>query len=90
MPTTVVNIYDASRPAHDVCIMRPGRWGNPFHVRAGITREEAIKSYRKWLLSRSDLIAAARRELRGKVLGCCCKPLACHGDVIAEIVDKED
>jgi hypothetical protein len=90
MPTTVVNIYSAGGKSYDVCIMRPSRWGNPFHVRAGITREEAIESYRKWLLSRPGLIAEARRELRGKVLGCCCKPLACHGDVLAQIVDRED
>ena len=25
--------------------------------------------------------------LRGKTLGCWCKPLACHGDVIAHFVD---
>ena len=29
----------------------------------------------------------AKKELKGKFLGCWCKPEACHGDVIAEIVD---
>jgi hypothetical protein len=27
-------------------------------------------------------------ELKGKTLGCFCKPLACHGDVLAYIADS--
>ena len=27
-------------------------------------------------------------ELKDKVLGCWCKPLACHGDVLADIADS--
>jgi hypothetical protein len=26
--------------------------------------------------------------LKGKILVCFCKPLACHGDVLAEIADS--
>ena len=26
-------------------------------------------------------------ELKGKVLGCFCKPKACHGDVLVELVN---
>jgi len=35
------------------------------------------------------MVEAARRELRGKILGCHCKPKACHGDILAEIADSE-
>jgi hypothetical protein len=28
------------------------------------------------------------KALRGKVLGCFCKPRPCHGDVLLEFVDK--
>jgi hypothetical protein len=52
-------------------------------------RAEAIARFREWFLSQPELVARARRELRGKVLGCWCKPAACHGDVIAEIIDSE-
>jgi hypothetical protein len=34
-----------------------------------------------------ELKARAVRELRGKVLGCYCKPKRCHGDIIAEYVN---
>jgi len=27
-------------------------------------------------------------KLRGKILGCWCKPKACHGDVIIELLDE--
>ena len=52
-------------------------------------REEVLHKYRRWLLARPQLIDRARRELRGKTLGCFCKPLLCHGDVLAEIADSD-
>jgi hypothetical protein len=61
-------------------------WANPFPT-SKFTREEAVKKYRAWLLTRPDLIARLP-ELAGKRLGCWCKPLACHGDAIVEIYDS--
>jgi hypothetical protein len=52
-------------------------------------RAEAIAKFREWFLAQPELVARARRELRGKVLGCWCRPASCHGDVIAEIIDSE-
>ncbi|MBA3285144.1 MAG: DUF4326 domain-containing protein, partial [Nitrosopumilus sp.] len=28
-------------------------------------------------------------ELRGKTLGCWCRPDACHGDLLAELADND-
>jgi hypothetical protein len=28
--------------------------------------------------------------LKGKVLGCFCKPKECHGDILVELVEKLD
>jgi len=53
------------------------------------TREEVIEKYKRYLLRTPGLLDKARRELKGLVLGCCCKPLPCHGDVLAELVDEE-
>lgn len=84
--TTVVH----KREPHDVYIGRPTIWGNPFMLGRDGTREEVIHLYCEWLRTqRKDLVARARRELRGKVLGCWCKPLACHGDVLAAIANGE-
>ena len=77
------------REPYDVYVGRPGRWGNPFRIGPDGSREEVLAKYRAWLASNSDLIGAARLELRGKVLGCWCAPQACHGDVLAEVADSE-
>lgn len=92
MPTTVVH----KRYPHDVYIGRPSKWGNPFsHIKSVSaciyvpTREEAIANYEIWLRYHPELMAAIKTELKGKVLGCWCKPLPCHGDVLARIADTE-
>jgi hypothetical protein len=85
---------------YDVYIGR-GRgsiWGNPFSHKSGTAAarvvdsvEEAVKSYREYVLSRPELLERVG-ELKGKRLGCWCKtkgdPNAlCHGDVLAELAD---
>lgn len=84
-----------------VYVGRPSKWGNPFthlpsNVRAtqfyGVmrvaTREESIELYREYLLGSPDLIADAKRELRGKTLICWCSPLPCHANVLAEVANS--
>lgn len=83
MKTKVVNLY---KERFDVYIGRPSKWGNPFHIKK-FGREECIKKYKKYLLSRKDLIKDLK-ELKGKVLGCYCKPKRCHGDVIIEVMKE--
>lgn len=72
---------------YDVYIGRPGPWGNPFPIGEHGTRAEVIEKYEAWFLSQPELIKKAKEELRGKTLGCWCKPSACHGDVIAKYID---
>ncbi len=87
MKTTVVNLR--SEDAYDVYIGRPGDgsegFGNPYHV-GTYGREQAIELYRSYfalkLLNDADFRERVH-ALKGKVLGCFCKPLACHGDIIA-------
>ena len=86
MKTTVVN---KRRAAYDVYIGRPSIWGNPFRIGANSTREEVIAKYRTWIMNQPDLLARLP-ELRGKRLGCFCKPAACHGDVLAELADTDN
>jgi len=94
MKTTVVNLRTS---AYDVDITRATRWGNPFThekdkpTRAKYvvaTREEAISKYEEWLKQQPHLMVKLS-TLRGKVLGCWCKPLPCHGDVLARLADEE-
>ena len=82
--TTVVNIK--TRAEYDVYIGRGSKWGNPFRIGPDGTREEVIEKYRQMILKRPDLLSALG-ELKDKALGCYCKPLACHGDVLAELAN---
>jgi hypothetical protein len=82
--TRVVNKHEEP---FDVYIGRPGYWGNPFHVGRDGDRAQVIEKYRRYVHARPEMVARARRELTGKVLGCFCKPLPCHGDVLVEICE---
>ena len=71
---------------YDVSISRPSKWGNPFKIGKDGTREEVIDKYAEWIVVQPELMAALP-DLRGKRLGCWCKPQACHGDVLAALAD---
>ena len=64
------------------------KWANPYRIGKTCTREQSIEKYRKRLQGKPDLLAALP-ELRGKLLGCWCYPLPCHGNVLAELADAE-
>ena len=88
--TTIVNLRIEK---YDVYIGRAGRgkdgyFGNPFSFG---TREQNISDFMDYFYSRleSDPVFRYRvGQLRDKTLGCFCKPLACHGDVIKEYLDS--
>ena len=75
-----------------------GKWGNPYTlVNDGktppefivSTRGEAITKYREYLTTGEGRhLINDLHELKGKRLGCTCKPLPCHGDVLVELVNK--
>ena len=97
--TTVVNLKGhRGDPAYaDVVYvgraMHRGGWhldasplANPFRPAPDGSRDEMMRNYRDYLLSRPDLLTLAR-ELQGSRLGCWCVPLPCHAEVIAAIAD---
>ncbi len=75
--TTVVNIRFEKC---DVYVGRPSPFGNPFRGKG------AIRLFEGYLRSSPTLLALLP-DLRGKRLGCWCKPKPCHGDVIARLAD---
>lgn len=90
-------VVHCKKSNYDVYIGRPnpaiqnsdGRWGNPFKIGATMDRAKVIQEYRKWILSKPELVAQVKKELKGKILACWCSPLACHGDVLAEIANDD-
>lgn len=85
MVCKVVNKYHSD---FDVNIQRGTMWGNPHKDKS---REENIAAFRVDFISkiRSGEINKYHLEtLRNMRLGCTCKPKACHGDIIAELVNR--
>jgi len=86
-------VVHCKKEEFDVYIGRGSKWGNPFSHKEGTlaehvvgSREEAIAKYEEYLLSNQELVDALP-ELKGKVLGCWCKPKACHGDVLLKLAN---
>ena len=85
MKTKVVNLKNER---YDIYIGRPSRWGNPYIMGKDGTREEVIEKYREWIV-KQPYFYEELHTLKGKRLGCFCKPLPCHGEVLIELVEKE-
>lgn len=90
-----MKVVHCKKEKYDIYIGRPSKWGNPYSHRDGTkakyrtrTRKEAIDKYREYILSNPELLQDVC-ELKGKVLGCWCKPLSCHGDVLLELANDE-
>lgn len=88
MATTVVNIR--TYKSKDVLwVGRPSIFGNPFVIGKDGTREEVIEKYKKYITTRPDILKLIP-TLKNRKIGCVCKPLACHADILAELADKEE
>ena len=84
--TRIVNLY---KEPYDIYIGRAGKrqdgfWGNPF---SNGTRQENVRAYRSWVRQQPHILSRIC-ELKGKTLGCFCKPQVCHGDVLVELVNE--
>lgn len=83
MATTVVNIRNAEC---DVYIGRGSKWGNPFPMFHENQRTEVIEAYERY--ARDRFTPDELKVLVGKVLGCYCKPKACHGDILVKLINE--
>lgn len=94
MKTKVVH---CNKESYDVLIDRTTIWGNPFQIGKDGSRSDVIQKFRQWLngddyktfkQKERQLIIDNIYKLTGCVLGCWCKPRACHGDVYKEILEE--
>lgn len=83
----MTRVVHCKKEPYDVLIDRTTKWGNPFRIGDGMTREKSLFMYRHWICSKAALLADLH-EIRGKILGCWCKPEDCHGDILAELCDS--
>lgn len=93
-------VVHCKKEKYDVYIGRPSKWGNPFVIEGdkekldpkfvALTRIEAVNKYVEWFMKQPKLMNEARKELKGKILGCWCKPRLCHGDFLVQFVESID
>lgn len=81
-------VVHCKKEKYDIYIGRPSKWGNPFVVGVDGDRDMVIAKYEEWINARPYLIAMAKQELKGKILGCWCAPKKCHGDVLLRIANE--
>jgi len=88
MIPTVVNKYKST---YDIYIGRGSKWGNPFVINDTNSRDDVIEKYEHYLrnkIAKGEITKEDFLQLKGKVLGCFCKPKRCHGDVIVKIYNE--
>lgn len=61
-------------------------WYNPFTSKK-YGREKCLELYEQYIRSNKELLSKLH-ELKGKELGCWCKPLACHGDILIKLIKE--
>lgn len=84
----IARVVNRNVSPYEVYIGRGSKWGNPFKIGPDGNRQEVIAKYREWIQSQPELMASLP-ELDGKTLGCFCKPKACHGDVLVELLRRQ-
>jgi len=62
------------------------KWANPYSAKK-YGRKECLLLYREYL-NQSPHLLSCLPELKGKTLGCWCKPSACHGDILLELANQ--
>lgn len=82
-----MRVVNLRKEPYTVYIGRPSILGNPYKVGIVYSREESINNYRDYLWKKlqdknSPQYKAITSLQENDVLGCYCKPLACHGDII--------
>ncbi len=82
-------VVHCKKAKYDIYIGRPSVWGNPFVIGRDGTREEVVAKYAEWVKTQPQILAELPK-LNGKILGCFCAPLACHGDVLADLAAKSE
>lgn len=66
-------------------------WANPYKITDTQTREQVLKLYREYIeekLQSNPIMIYELSKLKGKKLGCWCKPECCHGDILLELIKK--
>lgn len=68
-------------------------WANPYKITENQSREDVLKLYLEYMekkLESDNNLVDELLKLKGKKLGCWCKPECCHGDILIKLIEKYD
>ena len=82
-------VVHCKKEKYDIYIGRGSKWGNPFKIPQDGDRKEVVRKYHTWVIKQEHLMRDLH-ELKGKVLGCYCAPLLCHGDILLDLAEADD
>lgn len=93
---TITRIVNIRQENYDIYIGRAGKgqdgyFGNPIRLNANEPRGATLERYEAYFYKRlkEDKEFRGRiHALKGKILGCFCKPHPCHGDIIKKYLDS--
>jgi hypothetical protein len=74
--------------ANSIYIGRGSAWGNPYVIGKDGDRNEVIKKFREYASAVILEYPNWLDQLVNKDLVCFCAPLACHGDVLLEMIGE--
>jgi hypothetical protein len=90
--TKVINVDQGEE--YDIYIGRGSGWGNPYAIGFDGDREDVMRKFKYDfdgdLLKDGTEFKQKLLLLKGKKLGCHCKPDDCHGDVLVEYLNSHD
>jgi len=89
MPTVLNLRYLRQIPPNSMRVDRSTKYGNPYRIGHDGDRRECIAKFKKYIPTRPDLVAIAKKELRGKDLLCWCVPEDCHAWIWVDIVNDQ-
>ena len=68
-------------------------WANPYKISENQSREKVLELYSEYVeknIELNNLLIPELLKLKGKKLGCWCKPECCHGDILIKLIKKYD
>ncbi len=66
-------------------LFRKSKYANPYKIARGMTRQHVLEQYVDYLYAEGLAYGVQEDLTKVKRLGCWCKPLPCHGDILASI-----
>lgn len=66
---------------------------NPYKIGKDGTREDVLVKYENYIrekIAEDSSFSEELKNLKGKTLGCWCKPDKCHGDILLKLINEID